>query len=150
MLVWCESVNGLVVGQQYELSLWLSSWYPQNRADLAIKIDGVSIATLFAPSVTGMWQRRSFAWTATSSTAAFAAIYDNNINVGGNDFALDDIALVPFFGHHQDEFGEPTYVTDPAVVPEPSTVIAAALLLLPFGLQGFRALRNRKQPRRGL
>ncbi len=42
-----------------------------------------------------MWQRRSFAWTATSSTAALAAIYDNNMN-WGDDFALDDIALVPF------------------------------------------------------
>ena len=30
-------------------------------------------------------------------------------------------------------------------VPEPSTFIAGALLLLPFGLQGIRHLRNRKQ-----
>ncbi len=30
-------------------------------------------------------------------------------------------------------------------VPEPSTVVAGALLLLPFGLHGFRYLRNRKQ-----
>jgi hypothetical protein len=29
-------------------------------------------------------------------------------------------------------------------VPEPSTYIAGALALLPFGLQGIRALRNRK------
>jgi hypothetical protein len=32
-----------------------------------------------------------------------------------------------------------------APVPEPSTFIAGALLALPFGLQGFRWLRNRKQ-----
>lgn len=30
------------------------------------------------------------------------------------------------------------------VVPEPSTVIAGVLLLLPFGLQGMRFLRNRR------
>ena len=31
-----------------------------------------------------------------------------------------------------------------SAVPEPSTVIAGALMLLPFGLQGMRCLRNRK------
>jgi hypothetical protein len=34
---------------------------------------------------------------------------------------------------------------DPTVVPEPSTIIAGALRLLPFGMQGIRYLRNRKQ-----
>ena len=33
----------------------------------------------------------------------------------------------------------------PAPVPEPSTNIAGALLLLPFGLQGIRHFRSRKQ-----
>ena len=32
-----------------------------------------------------------------------------------------------------------------AAVPEPSTYIAGALMLLPFGLQGIRHLRSRKQ-----
>ena len=32
-----------------------------------------------------------------------------------------------------------------SAVPEPSTMIAGALMLLPFGLQGMRCLRNRKQ-----
>ena len=32
-----------------------------------------------------------------------------------------------------------------APVPEPSTMIAGALLLLPFGLQGIRKLRNSRQ-----
>jgi len=40
-----------------------------------------------------------------------------------------------------------THVTlgDAAAVPEPSTFIAGAFLALPFGLQGIRWLRNRKQ-----
>jgi hypothetical protein len=49
-------------------------------------------------------------------------------------------------GAYGDFYGDSTglQVTLTAV-PEPTTIIAGALLLLPFGLHGLRHLRNRKQ-----
>ena len=45
------------------------------------------------------------------------------------------------FNYHDETF----VFTGVSAVPEPSTYIAGVLLTLPFGFQGIRALRNRKQ-----
>jgi hypothetical protein len=52
-----------------------------------------------------------------------------NIAVSGPQFRLDDVKLEGI----------------PAVVPEPSTWVAGALLALPFGVHGVRYLRKRKR-----
>jgi hypothetical protein len=49
--------------------------------------------------------------------------------------SLNQYATIPF---------DVIVQSDPGVVPEPATLVAGALLLLPFGLQGIRMLRNRK------
>lgn len=49
-----------------------------------------------------------------------------------NDFTAVDLRIMDAIGY------------DLAAVPEPSTYLAGALLLLPFGLHGFRQLRSRK------
>lgn len=87
-----------------------------------------------------LWERRSFAWTAASSSVAFAAIFDRQTAVYPNDFALDDLDLVAFSGAYQDEIGSPAATA----IPEPSIYLAGALLLLPFGVQAARRLRNCK------
>ena len=125
LLVWGQTVSGLTVGQQYEFSLWLSSWDSVSPAIVDVQIDSVTQATFNAPAATGVWVNYSFLWTASSTSAAFTAIYDNNIVAQGNDFALDDISLVP--------------------VPEPTTMIAGALLLLPFGASVLRILRKQNR-----
>jgi hypothetical protein len=124
LLVWGQTVNGLTIGQTYKFSLWLSSWDNASPAILDVQIDGVTQATLNAPAASGVWVNHSFLWTALSTTAAFNAIYDNNTVAQGNDFALDDLSLV--------------------AVPEPTTMIAGALLLLPFGASTLRMLRKRQ------
>jgi len=68
----------------------------------------------------------------------YRTVVFNNLNVSGNAMR---IAL--------GENGPWTFTDEitfeSAVVPEPTTCIAGALLLLPFGLQGIHKLRNRKQ-----
>jgi hypothetical protein len=123
-LVWGQTVNGLVIGQQYEFSLWVSTWDSHSPAVLDIRIDNVAQANFSAPATTALWVRHSFLWTATSTSAGIAAIYDNNTVAQGNDFAIDDISLV--------------------AVPEPATVIAGALLLLPFAASTLRILRKNR------
>lgn len=123
LLVWGQTVSGLTVGQQYEFSLWLSSWDSHSPAIIDVRIDNVNQATFYAPATTGVWVNHAFLWTATSTSAGFTAIYDNNTVAQGNDFALDDISLV--------------------AVPEPTTMIAGALLLLPFGASALRIVRRK-------
>jgi hypothetical protein len=45
----------------------------------------------------------------------------------------------------QEHVADARWSLTPAAVPEPSTYLAGALLALPFGLQGIRLLRNRRQ-----
>lgn len=102
-----------------------------------------------------------------------SALYTSNVKTDtegaahfGQQFSNSDFTSLPasvtFSGLRYvgtvDDYLEPgvtvrTY-NDPAfyfnadgysAVPEPTTMVAGALLLLPFGLQGIRHLRNRKQ-----
>jgi len=130
LMVWGQTVTGLVPGQQYEFSLWVSTWVASTgsgNAILDIQLNGLSRAVFSAPAIAGVWERRSLTWTATASTAAFAAIFDKEIATYPNDFALDDLSLVP--------------------VPEASTFLAGGLMLAPLGWQTVKRLRNHK-PRR--
>jgi len=62
---------------------------------------------------------------------------------GANSFSVNDISGLTFlFGTSTDSSTSRT--NDIPVVPEPSTVIAGALLLVPLGVQAVRRLRNRK------
>ena len=138
-LVWGEAFSGLTIGQQYVFSLWLSSWFAAPNlpnATLDIRIGGVSRAIFFAPTVAGIWERRSFSWTATSSSIAFAAIFDTELAVFPNDFALDDIGMVAFGDPAPDELGHPS------PVPEPSTYMAGAVAALMFVTQAIRLRRK--------
>jgi len=68
----------------------------------------------------------------TSSDISFDA---NNIYVNWAGLAIAPTTIVSL------DVG----FADAAPVPEPSTIFAGGLLALPFGLQGIRWLRNRKQ-----
>lgn len=118
-LVWGQTVSGLTAGQQYEFSLWLSSWDTLSPAIVDVQIDNVDQAAFTAPAAAGVWVNHSFLWTASPTSAGFIAIYDNNTEALGNDFALDDLSLV--------------------AVPEPTTM--EFLLLLPFAAGTLRILR---------
>jgi hypothetical protein len=58
-----------------------------------------------------------------------------------SSYALEEVITI------QASSTEATYSLDASVgaVPEPTTMIAGAMLLIPFGLQGIRCLRSRKQ-----
>jgi hypothetical protein len=88
-----------------------------------------SATTLFASNVAAVGNYGETPWTFWTFTAGSTATYLLEYKVANQvDNGLDSYALF-----------------DAAVVPEPSTFIAGALLALPFGLQGARWLRTRKQ-----
>lgn len=136
-MVWGQSVSGLVAGQQYQFSMWVSSWVATSgpgNAILDILIDGVTKSTFYAPSTSGVWEQATFTWTATSSSSVFGAIFDRETAIYPNDFALDDISL-------QSLSGAPA---DGNQVPDSSIGVFAALPALLVGLHWMRSPRNRK------
>jgi len=104
----------------YLFSAWVMNVYADSPARLEFTFGGVNLGTFSATGV-GVWQKFTATFVPVNSVGG---VIDLNLAFQGNDFALDDISLV--------------------AVPEPTTVIAGALLLLPFGASTFRILRKNR------
>ena len=98
-------------------------------------------------------------WLAANASSSMTVSWDRNtllqISNGGpfgwTHYSYDVVAsgnftdLTSFAGRNAPSWIALDDVSLTAAVPEPSTYLAGALLLLPFGLQGIRHLRSRKQ-----
>ena len=124
-----QTITGLTMGNTYNVNFIMASEYV-NPDSLRVTADGVGAAIFTAPpkavSFWDTWVAKTYTFTATS-TSALIEFNSVGLNKGGYDVGLDNISI------------------SDAAVPEPSTYIAGALMLLPFGLQGIRHLRSRKQ-----
>ena len=105
--VWARTVSGLTVGTQYRLSVWVASTYHTAPAILRFNLDGQQVGTAITAPTTGascpgtasapIWQQLSVTFTAQSIQVAIN-LQDTNLQPSGNDFAIDDIELVPVAG----------------------------------------------------
>jgi hypothetical protein len=121
--VWTGSlVSPLIVGETYLLSAWVRNVYHASPASIRFSVGGVQVGSDFSVTGTAAWYQFTAMFVATASQTPTAV--DVNLAYTGNDFALDDISLV--------------------LVPEPTTMIAGALLLLPFGASTIRFLRKNR------
>jgi len=91
--------------------------------DLNVSLNDVKVPLLSIASSTG-YTEYTYTVTPTSATGSLFFSWDSN-SAGSGTMFLDDVTL------------------SQTPVPEPSTVIAGALLLLPFGLSTLRRVRNR-------
>ncbi|MFM7019124.1 MAG: hypothetical protein ACKOWY_10040, partial [Flavobacterium sp.] len=84
-----------VAGQNYTFSYWVQTVATPNPASILVKINGVTLGTNNAPVVStcGNWTQFTFPWNSGASTTATIEMYDTNILVAGNDFAIDDISF---------------------------------------------------------
>lgn len=116
MTVWSENNLGVTPGGNYEFSFWAASAYPQSPAtlDVTAVVNGAQ-ETFDLGSDAGVWHQFTMDFTATSSPMTIS-IVDTNLQLSGNDFALDDISLV------QQPAGGP-------VVPLPASALSGSILL---------------------
>jgi len=121
-------VCGLTAGNTYVLSYWLHSASSLvqnvvNQADVKATFNNaVNIQVLtptLAPLPTAGWQAYAVEFEATNSCVNIS-LYDDNINITGNDFAIDDIAVMPV--------GEPLSLTASTTRPTCSDSLSGAFI----------------------
>jgi len=93
--VWCQTVS-VMPNTQYVLSAWVTSVVAASPALLQFNINGTPIGGIFsAPGGTCNWQQFFEIWNSGGNTSATICIVNQNTQLGGNDFALDDIVFAP-------------------------------------------------------
>ncbi len=93
--LWQDTVS-VTAGRNFTFSLWMASAVAGTPATLQVYINNALQTTTFtAPSGAGTWQQFSLNWSSTGTNSATIRLVDSNTTVGGNDFAIDDIRLVP-------------------------------------------------------
>jgi hypothetical protein len=91
--VWKQSVN-VSMNTIYNFDCWICTLYPQNIADIIVKVNGIQLGTEFsAPPSVGQWVKMSNNWNSGSSTSATIEIIGTKNIANGNDFGLDDISF---------------------------------------------------------
>lgn len=98
--VWSEQIS-VTPNKYYAFTVWVCSLHQTNLARLQFSINGEQIGDVFEapppPLVPGMmndvWEAFYQIWYSGSATSATITILNQNTDVEGNDFGLDDISF---------------------------------------------------------
>ena len=123
--VWQGTLSSsLIAGDSYTLSVLVASLYNVSEPTLTFNIGDTTIGSI-ALSGAGNWETFTTTFVAGSGSPDFL---DLDADLNGNDFVASEISITP----------------TPAPVPEASTMLAGALMLLPFGVGAIRSLRKER------
>ncbi len=93
-IIWSQMIT-VKPGVNYDFSAWVSSLNAGSPAKLQFQINGVTIGNVFnAPASTDNWQNFGQIWNSGTSSTATITILNQNNDLGGNDFGIDDISFV--------------------------------------------------------
>ena len=121
-------VCGLTAGSTYVLSYWLRAASSSvtgvgTQADIKANFNNASniqaLTPTLAPLPAAGWQAYAIQFEASNSCVNIS-LYDDNISVTGNDFAIDDIALMPL--------GDPLSLTASSTRPTCSDSLSGVLI----------------------
>ncbi|HWB26411.1 MAG TPA: LamG-like jellyroll fold domain-containing protein [Chitinophagaceae bacterium] len=91
--VWSETIT-VMPNTNYAFSAWVQPIYGVNPAALQFYINGKTIGNIFnAELPTCNWKQFFVTWNSGDTDKADISIINKNIQVLGNDFALDDISF---------------------------------------------------------
>ncbi len=95
-LVWSQKVSGLIPLKKYRFSFWHTSVYEENPATLEVYFGDEKIdADIQLDTTACNWTEFEIEWISPGLESVDIKIIDNNLELKGNDFALDDISLKP-------------------------------------------------------
>lgn len=93
--IWTQTVP-ITPNTDYIFSTWAMSVTPNNPGQLNFSINGSQIGLTFDIAGTNcLWQEFFTTWNSGAATSATISIVNQNTEVAGNDFALDDIQFSP-------------------------------------------------------
>lgn len=121
--VWQGTLSTPLTPGTYKLTAWVANIYPDSPSTLRFSVGGTQVGADFVLGSPGAWTQFSTTFT-VPPISGVPSFLDLNTIASGNDFAVDDISLV--------------------AVPEPSTLFAGAMLLLPFGASMIRIMRRNR------
>ena len=93
--VWCQTLD-IEPNTNYYFSGWFTSVHPANPAILSYFINETIIETVYLSSTTCLWQNFVKEWNSSAYTSAEICIINQNTELGGNDFGIDDIHLLKY------------------------------------------------------
>lgn len=94
--IWCQTIV-VEPNTNYDFSAWVSSTSAVNPAILQFSIDGTLLGTPFnAPAATGVWDQFTSGWFSGPATNIEICITNQNTNLNGNDFGIDDIEFIAY------------------------------------------------------
>jgi hypothetical protein len=95
-IVWEQTVS-VSPNSEYGLSFWFSNWQTatHNPANIECFINNTLLGSCVQPDVNGVWFEFSRTWQSGFNTTATIKIVDTQTAISTNDFAIDDISLVP-------------------------------------------------------
>ncbi|HTF82429.1 MAG TPA: hypothetical protein VL947_11920, partial [Cytophagales bacterium] len=92
-IVWSQKIT-VKPGVNYNFSSWVSSLNVRSPAKLQFQINGQTIGDIFsAPANLRNWQEFFVTWNSGTADTARITILNQNNDLGGNDFGLDDISF---------------------------------------------------------
>ncbi len=92
---WCQTIS-VSPNTNYHFSTWAASLYSLSPAVLQFSINGQMLGNPFnLTSTTCSWNQFYEIWNSGTTTEATICIVNQNTQLNGNDFALDDISFSP-------------------------------------------------------
>jgi gliding motility-associated-like protein len=109
--IWCQTVP-VSSNTDYLFSTWVTPAYAVNMPILQFSINGIPLGSSFSPGGANCtWEEFFSTWNSGMITSATICIVNQNTNISGNDFAIDDISFSPVCTQ--------TGTVDVAVIPIP-------------------------------
>jgi hypothetical protein len=92
--VWYQTLDNIQPNADYEFSSWIASLQTNNPAILQFSINGELMGQPFQVYDSHcFWYQFYHIWNSGTNTQATISIINQDTNISGNDFALDDISF---------------------------------------------------------
>jgi gliding motility-associated-like protein len=92
--LWCQTVPNILPNNNYVFSTWVCAANDLGRAQLQFSINGIVLGNpFFGPPTVGSWLHFCTIWNSGANTSANICIVNQNTELNGNDFGLDDISF---------------------------------------------------------